>query len=694
MTWKAVEKFREQYFSGVTDLKFESRDSWVQVIDGLRSSKAAPSTNKFDFAVVAVENNCDGFYPEVIKQLAQPLNHDKGVRVVDECVLPIYPELIMPKVEGLSRDEQLQRITTIYTHPSLARQCSGFFKALREQKPKWKILFCESSGTALRLALDSVVPLSGGEDHKVGCAIALGFAPPTGPNAFESTIGEKEVYIVKPAELTPLIDTITDIANSVTRFWLLGSCEIDPSENAFFKEKPNKIKPDIDWKTCFLLKLDKKKSGELKEVLTGMKGAQAEQGDQGDLRSLATVSSLFASPNPYGRGPDDVSETFEYVFFLEVKGHYSELKNSYLNINNYFKNQKSASECLLIGSYPDRAGGYKHPGKDENPAEIRSRNLPESSTSEPALLDPKVCRKILHLSDLHLTENSNVDELTQAIYQDCEKENFMPNLLLITGDFVDRGDQSAYRKALKYVSLICSKFRLDLDKQCLIVPGNHDLDLKTKREDVIDSIPCSFDVRLVGFSQFYKDVTTREYPLHPDKQFDVYSFEELGLQFVLLNSVWNIHSFNNSPSLNSYALASAIEEANNQMANKKLLRICVWHNPIKADKLDDKILSNTDLIDRHGKTGFLLGFHGDAHTPKRETRHESTPPIQFVGGGSAHAISDDIPCLYNQVSIHRSFVQVRMRIEQEDKSWGGHKNWGGRNGEKIDWFHLEIPFEI
>ena len=103
---------------------------------------------------------------------------------------------------------------------------------------------------------------------------------------------------------------------------------------------------------------------------------------------------------------------------------------------------------------------------------------------------------ILHLSDLHLSNNTDADDLVALICNVSMEAptnlstNLSPNVIVVTGDIFDANDFSSdnYRstidKAVVFFSSLTSSFGIsDFGEQLFFVPGNHEI----YRQSIIDN---------------------------------------------------------------------------------------------------------------------------------------------------------------------------------------------------------------
>ncbi len=89
-----------------------------------------------DFGILPIENSSSGSINEVYDLLQKTNLHIIGELSlpIDHCVLAIA-------------DAKLEQIDTIYSHPQPFQQCSNFL----EKSPHWKIVYCDSTSSAMEM---------------------------------------------------------------------------------------------------------------------------------------------------------------------------------------------------------------------------------------------------------------------------------------------------------------------------------------------------------------------------------------------------------------------------------------------------------------------------------------------------------------------------------------------------------------
>lgn len=92
--------------------------------------------------------------------------------------------------------------------------------------------------------------------------------------------------------------------------------------------------------------------------------------------------------------------------------------------------------------------------------------------------------KILHISDFHLSEPQGFNEiLSKSFYDEYifklkDALSEAPELIVITGDIVDKGNASNYAHAKLIIDYLIDTLKIEKDK-ILICPGNHDFNKDT-----------------------------------------------------------------------------------------------------------------------------------------------------------------------------------------------------------------------
>jgi PAS domain S-box-containing protein len=318
--------------------------------------------------------------------------------------------------------------------------------------------------------------------------------------------------------------------------------------------------------------------------------------------------------------------------------------------------------------------------------------------------------RLLHLSDLHFTKDTPVPARLQWLLDDLKQDGGLGfkelDYLVISGDFTDKGSSEGFEKALDFVSGLTKEFGLSAER-CIFVPGNHDVrDLREaydwrdkpdglkegewvkQGEIILARNSEKYPRRLKPFSDsFYHKFVQRPYPLDCTVQGFAIPFWETGIQFLALNSCWQIDQFHRKRSgVHVEAVANALKQAQEQeddarkagqlAAGRPLLRIAVWHHAIAGPEQ----IKDTEFLGNLQKNGVRLTLHGDVHEERRDLIgywHEKK--LHVLGSGSFGARAEDrpesSPRLYNVLEIARDLRSAKVHTRCQPKPDGPWKGW-------------------
>jgi hypothetical protein len=286
---------------------------------------------------------------------------------------------------------------------------------------------------------------------------------------------------------------------------------------------------------------------------------------------------------------------------------------------------------------------------------------------------------LLHLSDLHFTEDISPDTKLQWLLQDIRFGNCLGfnkiEYLVISGDFTVKGNEAGFDQARQFILRLMSELSIS-EECCILVPGNHDIEYDM----------CPYGLK--GFSELlFNKIVKTTYPLEPDKQAKSYLYINDCIQFITLNSGWQIERLNpKRASINPDALAYILnkaekerQDANNRRElaeSRKLLRIAVFHHPVTHLEA----MRNQNFIEHLRQNNVQLILHGDIHEINREiSKGWEKTKVQIIGAGTFGAKVDDrpesIPRLYNLLEIKKDLGLIRIHTRQQRKIDGPWEGW-------------------
>lgn len=342
--------------------------------------------------------------------------------------------------------------------------------------------------------------------------------------------------------------------------------------------------------------------------------------------------------------------------------------------------------------------------------------------------------RLLHLSDLHFEDNTSPAASLQWLLQDLrnDDENFPAikqiEYLVLSGDVTHQGDDGGFDKAREFVELLIDELGLS-SLRCVFVPGNHDVQRRdscyqfqssitgldkrqyVKKSDVyLVRDEADYPNRLKKFSDaFYHKVTSSlDYPLAPEDQGMSYLFEDTGVQFLALNTAWEIDQFfPGRATVHPQALANSISKANKEVDNaiergdlkkrQPRLRIGVFHHAINGPWA----MQNLDFVGNLQAADVKLCLHGDVHEMRRQwiEHWDDERNLHVLGAGTFGAKRDDITegsaRSYNLLEISSDLGSARVFVREQPKLDGAWRGWnhfpdpdGGRG--KVPFFDIEF----
>ncbi|MEP7339331.1 MAG: TIR domain-containing protein [Acidobacteriota bacterium] len=352
------------------------------------------------------------------------------------------------------------------------------------------------------------------------------------------------------------------------------------------------------------------------------------------------------------------------------------------------------------------------PSSDAQP-QVLVTNSPAMPVVEPTPI------RILHLSDLHFDRDTDPVVRLQPLVRDLKDRqgglgfNEL-DYLVISGDLTNRASAEEFERAHEFISGLIERFELSAAR-LVIVPGNHDLnwdvnayDWQPERKVAAAKLKegsfikqgnlyglrdeSEYPKRFENFARFYHQLTQYPYSLKPESQFRSLLFDELRVQFLELNSAFEIDEyFPERSGIQQSALANALLKANAQVETAKrekrigqdasVFRIAVWHHPITGN---EKIVSDA-FVEQLRQEEFKLCLHGHVHEERADLVSYIHPrQIHVAGAGSFGAPMrqrpESTPRLYNVIEVARDHSRVRVHtrcLRKDGGAWEGWPVWPG-----------------
>jgi small GTP-binding protein len=343
--------------------------------------------------------------------------------------------------------------------------------------------------------------------------------------------------------------------------------------------------------------------------------------------------------------------------------------------------------------------------------------------------------RILHLSDLHVGAGDDPIHLLQPLMADLNDPTDglgveCLDYLVISGDITNRATPEEFEKAHAFVSELIQRLGLTAER-CIIVPGNHDLHwdtevytVKKKRQvGANELVPgryhqegeayflrddARYPERFRNFSQhFYHPLFQKEYPLSPEQQCIPTLFTETRLQFLAMNSAWEIDEFfRERSSIHEAALSRGLDVARHQLDQARkagtlspeaqVLRLAVWHHPITGN---EKIQADA-FMSKLAQADVRACLHGHVHEDRAELVNHLHPTrkVHIMGAGSFGAPTADrpesVPRLFNLLQVQRDLGRISVHtrcLRKEGGAWEGWARWPGPSGSKLTYYDIDIP---
>lgn len=286
----------------------------------------------------------------------------------------------------------------------------------------------------------------------------------------------------------------------------------------------------------------------------------------------------------------------------------------------------------------------------------------------------------------------------------------------------DKGEDAGFEKARQFVTELVEGKELGLSvERCIFVPGNHDVqDRKDAYEErqtedgktINVRAPDNFPKRFEQFSDsFFHKLLPMEYPLDYADQGMSYLFAGTGIQFLTLNSAWEIDKNGRKKSgIHPDAVTGVIAKAEQEKKQavergdlkktQNVLRIGVWHHAV----VGPESMQDLGFMTQLQRAGMQLCLHGDVHEARTELFGYRKPGIdvEIVGAGSfgskAEGRPESKPRLYNMLEVtidpqtkeHQSIRVHTRRQETGSEAWQGYHEWPNPKGGRLPFFDIDL----
>lgn len=307
--------------------------------------------------------------------------------------------------------------------------------------------------------------------------------------------------------------------------------------------------------------------------------------------------------------------------------------------------------------------------------------------------------KILHLSDLHFTDDKTMKD--HYFYLKLDLKNIFSishmDYLIISGDVSDRPNENMYKVALDFVQNLIDEFRI-CREHIILVPGNHDCDRTISKEaydkderNIIDQ--AKYNDRYCKYSKyFYEPIKGKPYPLEPQRQFEDYIFSEDNLCILALNSSWKIDHIHKEC---SSICMEAIQNSEVVWCDvNNYAKLTVWHHPLSGWAAIQDITFMDTLVN----AGFKACLHGHIHEAKNDLfTYDAGHNIRMIGAGTFGAVrkerGDGIPRQYNIIEFDKTLRLLKVHTRKREKDngiWQADARWGDKNHSPKSFYMVKV----
>lgn len=323
---------------------------------------------------------------------------------------------------------------------------------------------------------------------------------------------------------------------------------------------------------------------------------------------------------------------------------------------------------------------------------------------------------ILHISDIHRGEHTNLDNLFESMVCDSEKYSLggilKPSIIVVSGDVaegafgVDAEEKirAQYKEVSDFLSKLVNHF-LDGDRQrILIVPGNHDIFWGMSKSSMVkydisesDNIQklrdnpnfrwswndlCfyrikhpeiyakRFDLFVDFYNRFFDGI--RSISDVPDEFSDIVDLPDFGTAFALFNSCYKLDHLRYAGTINPSSLTKQARLLRD-LSRKGRLIIGVWHHHINGLPMEDNYL-DFRILQPMVANRIHVGLFGHQHCSQIISHYSSVEDerqMLLVSSGSLYGGCGQLTLgcsrQYNviEVSLGESKADITINVRED-----------------------------
>jgi len=333
---------------------------------------------------------------------------------------------------------------------------------------------------------------------------------------------------------------------------------------------------------------------------------------------------------------------------------------------------------------------------------VAPENHLKHEDKENRIMDKTETFQILHISDLHINDAKKdkfdrsvvLEPLIKRIKQDKDKNNFHPEIIVVTGDIAFKGIKAEYDLAKVFFDDLLAALDLD-NNRLFVVPGNHDVNRKkyrptevlhyNKMRDLNEELENYRENLLKGMVDYFD--FTETYLPHLENihgrlvpfvnTFDAKCGKRIGL--VGLNSAWMCRKSDDKGTIaiGEFQVKKAMEEL--EKKGEIDLQVVLFHHPLdwiwsKDRKICRRHLNNSILLSGHlhdVEGGYLNDLNGSIY--------------QFQAGGAYLGTESDWPGRFHYITLDWGANKIRLyfrKFVNDPRKWSLDGETG-EDGQKV-----------
>jgi len=313
--------------------------------------------------------------------------------------------------------------------------------------------------------------------------------------------------------------------------------------------------------------------------------------------------------------------------------------------------------------------------------------------------------QILHISDLHINDAKEdkfdrsvvLEPLIKRVKEDQDKNNFHPEIIVVTGDIAFKGIKAEYDLAKVFFDDLLAALDLE-NNRLFVVPGNHDVnrkeygptevmryknmrdlneELENYRENLLKGMVDYFDFTETHLAHL-KSIHGHGRLVPFVNTFDAKCGKRIGL--VGLNSAWMCRKSHDKETIaiGEFQVNTAMKELKKK--EKIDLQVVLFHHPLDWLWPPDRTLCRKKYLDN----SILLSGH--LHDVAGSYLNDLNGSIyQFQAGGAYLGTESDWPGRFHYITIDWGANKIRLDFRRLVK---GQRRWikddeRGDDGHKV-----------